>query len=189
MEYQVFYNIINENKTFKIRRGMIMERMGKKEQKKFILAFFIKLGVLCLAFWSIFTFIFGTYRLCDGYMYPQLREDDLLFYYRLANDYRVDDVVVFSVNGERKVARIVATEGDVVEISSEGKLMVNGHICDENSMIESLHGVTFPYQVEEDSYFLMYDYRLYCDDSREFGAVSRKNMDGKVFTILRHKDI
>jgi hypothetical protein len=43
--------------------------------------------------------------------------------------------------------------------------------------------------VEEDSYFLMYDYRLYCDDSREFGAVSRKNLDGKVFTILRHKDI
>jgi signal peptidase I len=178
--------------TAKTPKADVAKKGSKKGQIKMILAFFVKLGVFCLALWAIFTWIFGVYQMYGEYMYPGLRDGDLIFYYRLTDDYNVDDVVTFRKDGDRYVARIVAVGGDVVDISSEGELMVNGHIQDEDALfstVENPDGISFPYTVEEDSYFLLYDYRLYYGDSRDYGGVSGEDLDGKVFTILRRRGI
>jgi signal peptidase I len=49
--------------------------------------------------------------------------------------------------------------------------------------------ITYPYTVEADSYFVLCDFRTASIDSRSFGAVPKKNLDGKVITLLRRRGI
>jgi signal peptidase I len=165
----------------------------KGEAKKSVRNFFIKLVVLVLSIWLIFTFVFGIFQVYGEYMYPSVRDGDLVLYYRLSNEYCIDDVVAFQQDGQEYVARIAAMGGDVVEITSDGVLMVNGNAQttqdDYYETVTSETGISYPYTVADDSYFLLYDYRLSCGDSRDFGAVARKDLDGKVVTILRRRGI
>jgi signal peptidase I len=49
--------------------------------------------------------------------------------------------------------------------------------------------VTYPYTVDEGSYFVLCDYRTISFDSRTYGAISKKDLDGKVITLLRRRGI
>jgi signal peptidase I len=125
-------------------------------------------------------------------MYPRLRDGDLILYYRLEKDYNIDDVVVFKVDDLTCVARIVAQGGDVVDINDNGQLLVNGNVQEEEIFYpteEFPGGITYPYTVESDSYFMLCDYRTISADSRSYGAVSLQNICGKVITILRRRGI
>jgi signal peptidase I len=164
----------------------------KKQQKRTILRFFIKLGSLCLILWVIFTYIFGLMQQYGENMYARIRDGDLVLYYRLQGDYAIDDVAVFDVNGTKCIARVVAAGGDVVEVSEDGELIVNGNTrFNETSypIVENPDGISYPYTVEEGSYFLLYDYYCAVGDSRTQGAVAQKDLYGKVITILRRRGI
>jgi signal peptidase I len=157
-----------------------------------IAAFLIKLVTVCLALWFVFTFVFGIRQMHGETMYPRLRDGDLILYYRLQQDYAVGDVVVCEADGQTRIARIVAQGGDVVEVNENGELLVNGNVQDEEifypTEADSI-GITYPYTVEEDSYFLLCDYRTISVDSRYYGAVSKTDFCGKVITLLRRRGI
>jgi signal peptidase I len=163
-----------------------------REQRRIVLRFLLKLAVVVLVLWALFTFVFGI-RLNNGNaMYPSLRDGDLMLFYRLEQTYHIDDVVAFQEDGDNRVARIVAQGGDVVELNEYGQLVVNGNIQTEevfNATVADEWGVSYAYTVPEDSYFVLCDLRTNCIDSRTFGAISRKDLDGKVITILRRRDI
>jgi signal peptidase I len=157
-----------------------------------IAAFFVKLGIVCLALWSIFTFVFGIRQMHGETMYPRLRDGDLILYNRLERNYNIGDVVVFHVNDTTRVARIVAQGGDVVDINDEGQLLVNGNVQDEEIFYPTyaqILGVSYPYTVEENCYFMLCDFRTNSEDSRYYGAVSKTDFCGKVITILRRREI
>jgi signal peptidase I len=157
-----------------------------------VLRFFIKLGVVCLTLWLIFTFAFGIRQMHGETMYPKLRDGDLMLYSRLERTYYIGDVVVFKINGMTRVARIVAQGGDVVEVTEDGQLLVNGNVQDEEIfyLTESdSAGVDYPYTVEENSYFMLCDYRIASQDSRSYGAIPAEDIYGKVITILRRREI
>jgi signal peptidase I len=83
-------------------------------------------------------------------------------------------------------------EGDVVELSESGQLIVNGNVQSEEVFYETdalPAGVTYPYTVADDSYFVLCDFRTASSDSRSYGAISRSDIDGKVITILRRRGI
>jgi signal peptidase I len=87
---------------------------------------------------------------------------------------------------------VVAKGGDTVEISEKGELIVNGNVQEEEIFYpteEISGGVTFPYTVEEGCYFLLCDYRTMSLDSRDYGAIRGSDIDGKVITILRRREI
>jgi signal peptidase I len=110
----------------------------------------------------------------------------------MERNYNIGDVVVFQVRDTTRVARIVAQGGDVVEISDDGKLLVNGNVQDEEIFYPTYAqrlGVTYPYTVEENCYFMLCDFRTNSEDSRYYGAVSEKDFYGKVITILRRREI
>ena len=50
-------------------------------------------------------------------------------------------------------------------------------------------GIEYPYRVPDDSVFLLGDYRSAAIDSRDFGPVPKKNVKGKVITILRRRQL
>jgi signal peptidase I len=145
-----------------------------------------------LAIWVAFTYVFGIRQVCGENMYPRLRDGDLVLYYRLEQDYQIGDVVTFKLNDSTFWARIVAQEGDVVEVTEDGQLWVNGNVQQEEIFYptEPQEGdVTYPYTVEEGSYFVLCDYRTISFDSRTYGAIPKKDLDGKVITVLRRRGI
>jgi signal peptidase I len=157
-----------------------------------ILAFVVKLGVVCLTLWLIFTFVFGIRQMHGETMYPKLRDGDLILYNRLEKNYAIGDVVVYIYDNKVRVARIVAMGGDVVEVTEAGNLLVNGNLQSEEIFYPTepdSSGVTYPYTVEENSYFLMCDFRTASVDSRSYGAIPAEDFYGKVITILRRRDI
>jgi signal peptidase I len=125
-------------------------------------------------------------------MYPRLRDGDLILYYRLEQDYQIGDVVTFKLNDSTFWARIVAQGGDVVEVTEDGQLLVNGNVQQEEIFYPTepeVGDVIYPYTVEEGSYFVLSDYRTISLDSRKYGAISKKDLDGKVITVLRRRGI
>jgi signal peptidase I len=157
-----------------------------------ILAFVVKLGVVCLTLWLIFTFVFGIRQMHGETMYPRLRDGDLILYNRMEKNYTIGDVVVYKVNGQTCVARIVAQGGDVVEVNDNNELLVNGNVQSEEIFYPTEadpFGVDYPYTVEENSYFLLCDFRTNSTDSRYYGAVSLNDFCGKVITVLRRRGI
>jgi signal peptidase I len=153
----------------------------------------MKLAVVPLALWAIFTFVFGLRQVSGETMYPRLRDGDLILYYRLEQDYQIGDVVVFERRSYPRVARIVAQGGDVVDLNADGQLVVNGNIQDEEifypTEADQDGEVTFPYTVEADSYFVLCDYRIASVDSRSYGTIPQSDLDGKVITLLRRRGI
>jgi signal peptidase I len=170
----------------------VKKQSEKQRQKKVIKSTFVKLGTMCLTIWVIFTFIFGITQVKGETMYPSIRDGDLMLYYRLENDFYVGDVVTFLVNGYRRTARIVAMGGDVVDIDEAGQLLVNGDVQSEEIFYPTdkiTSEVVYPYTVEENSYFVLCDFRTASVDSRGYGAISEKDLDGKVITILRRRGL
>jgi signal peptidase I len=163
-----------------------------REQQKVVLRFLIKLAEVVLVIWAIFTFVFGIRQVHGEAMYPRIRDGDLILFYRLEKNYQNDDAVAFKVNGIGRVARIVARSGDVVELSTDGRLIVNGNVHEEEVLYPTdpePMGIEYPYTVPEDSYFVLCDFRTSSDDSRSYGAVPKEDLDGKIITILRRRGI
>jgi signal peptidase I len=169
---------------------------GKKEEVSFledkeswrtIRTFLLRLIVFALIVWVIFTFLFGIARVNGESMYPRIRDGDLIFYSRTEKNYSIGDVLTFRTDGYRRVARVVAKGGDVVDINEEGQLLVNGNVQEEEIFYptEKLESdVTYPYTVAEDSYFVLCDFRTASIDSRGYGAISASDIDGVVISIL-----
>jgi signal peptidase I len=70
--------------------------------------------------------------------------------------------------------------------------LINGNVQQEEIFYptEAQGGnFTYPYTVEEGSYFVLCDFRTEGYDSRSFGAVSKNTIDGKVITLLRRRGI
>jgi signal peptidase I len=124
-------------------------------------------------------------------MYPRLRDGDLILYYRLEQDYAIDDVVAFHVDDNVREGRIVAQSGDVVDLT-EGQLVVNGNVEQEEIFYQTYPQdgeITYPYTVPENSYFVLCDFRTNGFDSRTYGAIPQSDLDGKVITVLRRRGI
>jgi signal peptidase I len=166
------------------------ERQGRDENLTIILKFVIKLLSVCLALWVLFTFVFGICQVSGESMYPSLRDGDLILYYRLEQDYQIDDVVIYEMDGNFYVGRIVAQGGDAVELSDDGQLLVNGNVESQEvffSTERSEDGIYFPYYLPDGCYFILGDFRSNSYDSRDFGLVPQSNLSGKVITLLRRR--
>lgn len=154
--------------------------------------FLIKLAVVLLVAWITLTQIFGLGKMFGESMYPRLRDGDLFLYYRLQREYRIGDVVLFEQNGIEYVGRIVAMGGDTVNINHADKLIVNGGVQSEEIFYPTSSDgaqIQLPYEVEEDSVFLLCDFRTNGTDSRSYGAVPIQELDGKIIAFFRCRGI
>ena len=104
------------------------------------------------------------------------------------------DIVVVSKqaydNGKPIVKRVIATEGQTVDIDfNEGVVYVDGVALDEpytKTLTTLKEGTTFPLVVEEGKVFVMGDNRNNSKDSRstQIGQVDKREVLGKVAFIL-----
>ena len=152
----------------------------------------IKIAVIALAAWLIFTFMYGLQRNTDPGMAPMVKDGDLTMFYRLDKDYAIDDLLVLKFRGELQVRRVVAKAGDVVDITKAG-LVVNGALQQEPNIYQETRryegGVSFPLTVGQGQVFVLGDARENATDSRIYGPVNTKDTLGKAIMIMRRRNL
>ena len=171
----------------------IRGRMKNLSYREEITTFFTRLAVLVILLLILFGLIFGITPMPNDDMSPRISAGDLMLYYRLDRDFISDDVVVFTKNGGQYTGRIVAVGGDSVEITEDAQLVVNGGIVMDSDIFYTTpqyeSDVTYPVQLAEDEYFILYDYREGARDSRYFGPVNASEIKGKVITVIRRSNL
>ena len=172
---------------------VILSRLRRFASGEEIRSFFFKLIMMVLLLWILFGVLFGITPMWNNDMSPRISAGDLLLYYRLDENYRTNDVVVFEKDGTEYTGRIVGKGGESVEITEDAQLKVNGSSVIETDIFYSTpryeEGIEYPVELAEDEYFILCDYRNGAKDSRYFGPVSRSEIKGKVITILRRSSL
>ena len=145
-----------------------------------------------IAVFAVFNYVFGIGVVNGESMYPRMRDGDLVVYFRMEPEQNIGDIITFMVNGERQFARVVARGGDVVDMTEDGLLKINGNIQAEEvffSTSKEERATTFPCRVETDSVFVLCDNRTAALDSRDYGTIPVSSIDGKVITLLRRRGL
>ncbi|GMN95442.1 signal peptidase I [Blautia wexlerae] len=157
-----------------------------------IVQLLLKISIIILAVFLIFTFLYGIVRINDVSMKPAIKDGDLVMYYRLDKRFISGDVAVFEDDGKTTTGRVVAVAGDTVDITKNG-LKINGaeqisqDIYFDTTQFKN--GVDFPITVGEGQVFLLGDNRPQASDSRIYGCINVKDVRGKVIAVIRSRGI
>ncbi|MCL2402680.1 MAG: signal peptidase I [Coriobacteriia bacterium] len=157
-----------------------------------LLAFVIAMGVRA--------FIVEPYRIPTESMLPTIEANDHILIYRLGTHLgsapSQEDVVVFYDPTNifpNLVKRVIATEGQVVDFTPEGKVLINGVAIDEPYLVtpsstfplqpeSNLHAaIEYPFVVPDGYIFVLGDNRERSSDSRAFGPVPISEVKGVAF--------
>ena len=134
----------------------------------------------------IIAFIFlPVLRITNGHnMEPGLQPGDIVILQK-TDDVKIGDVCAFYFNNKLLLRRVIAREGDKVEIDEKGYVKVNGEFLEEDKYI-SEHAlgqcdIDFPFRVPAGQLFVMGDNRDYALDSRatNFGCIAQDEIFGK----------
>lgn len=156
---------------------------------------YISLGcrAVCLVIvgWLLLTQFLLITQATDTEMFPAIEAGDLVIAYRLQGKYSKNDVVVYTVNGEQKIGRIVAKVTDRIIMDDSGTLLVNGTVQSGEILFSTYakEGIEYPFTVPDGCVFILNDYRTTGTDSRDYGAIPLSDVEGKVITILRRRSI
>lgn len=166
------------------RRNRALDRQGYISLGMEIL-FLILVGLFML------TQVFLITQVKGNAMFPALKDGDLLIAFRMQQDYAKKDVIVYTVDGETHIGRIVARATDVVMMDQSGNLLVNGTNQTGEIMYPSYakEACSYPLAVPEDHVFVLGDYRTQAEDSRDFGPISMDDVQGKIITIVRRRGL
>lgn len=183
-----------------------MEEVLKHKQKRNILEL-VETIFIAIAFCLIIYLLIAVPNKVEGVsMEPNFYENDLLITNKTVRylgdtnfgeardyDYRRGDVIIIHHNDEDIIKRIIATEGEEVEIKNNS-VYIDGKRLDEEyvphttrTKLPSSNLSTFQdgdeLTVPEDSYFVLGDNREESKDSRykDVGLIKRDEITGRVF--------
>lgn len=172
------------------------EKTGKASPQKNIMLYLHDLIYLLAAIVVIFTLCFRIVVVSGPSMYNTLVDGDFLLL--LSNTFyhnqKQGDIVVVSKdsfdNGTPIVKRIIATEGQTVDIDFKtGTVRVDGEVLSEpyiHSPTTTFEGMTFPLTVEEGCIFVLGDNRMDSKDSRdpEIGLIDQREVLGRAIFLF-----
>jgi signal peptidase I len=117
-------------------------------------------------------------------MSPTLEEGQIVVSVK-AKNLEPGDIVAFYYGNKVLIKRYIAGPGSWVNILEDGTVVVDNEVLAEPYLAEKALGICdleFPYQVPENTYFLMGDQRETSVDSRHssVGCISQEEMVGKI---------
>jgi len=154
-----------------------------------------------IAFWICgvilaYSLLFRIVTVSGPSMNTTLVHGDCLFLVGsiLAGEPEYGDIIVASKqsfdNGSPIIKRVIATEGQIVDIDFvTGAVSVDGVVLEEEYISTGTHmreGVDFPLTVEEGTIFVMGDNRMVSKDSRspDIGLIDKREVVGKAVFLL-----
>jgi signal peptidase I len=157
-----------------------------------LLSLLAKIAAVALVCVLVTTFLYGLHRNADADMVPAVKDGDLVVFYRIDKDYTAGDLLLLRFLGKTQVRRVVATEGDVVDVTENG-LTINGALQQELYIYERTRryeeGTELPVTLGEKEVFVLGDSRGNATDSRVYGAVNTKDTLGTVIAVLRRRNL
>ena len=158
--------------------------------KRLAINLMIKIAAIALAVWLVLAFAIGITINYGNNMHPAVNDGDLVITLKLQRPY-LNAAVLYRHDGKMRAGRVVGLPGNIIDISEKGELYVNNAIASEDIFYPTYKAegsaVSFPYTVEEGKAFILNDYREDTDDSRIFGAVDMKDIDGPFLFTLRRR--
>lgn len=156
----------------------------------------IKVVGFAAAFFITFTFIFGVTKAETNDMYPAVHEGDVIMYFRLGNLIN-SDVAVFESPDGVNLGRVQATAGQAIGKTNGGEITIDGNFMPVQpqaglfykTYIDKDSPLLSAPQVGQDQFLLLGDNRGEAQDSRKYGFISRDDIKGKVFTIMRRRPL
>lgn len=173
----------------------ISEIINRRQQKLMIrkgyFALLRKILFIGIATWLLFTQVFLVARTNGNDMFPAVKDGDVVLAFRLQKTYLKEDAVVYQLDGKRYIGRIIASENDVVAMDDSGTIRVNGTVQTGEILYPTFakDGLSYPYRVPEGAIFILGDNRPQAKDSRDFGAIPRQQVEGKIITLLRRRGL
>lgn len=136
------------------------------------------IAILVATLWLPVLRIYGTS------MTPTVQDGEIIFTVKTSS-FKRGDIIAFYYNNKVLVKRVIALEGDWVDIDMHGTVYVNNEPLDEPYLTEKALGETnikLPYQVADDRVFVMGDHRTTSIDSRNnaIGCVSDEQIVGRI---------
>ena len=132
----------------------------------------------------IATLLLPVLEIAGTSMEPSLNDGDIVLLVK-TDKLETGDLCAFYYSNKILIKRIIAVPGDYIWIESDGTVFLNGNELDEPYVSEKSLGecdVEFPYQVPENSYFMMGDHRETSIDTRStvIGCVAQDQIIGKI---------
>ena len=150
-----------------------------------------------------FTFVFRVTRVVGQSMDPTLTDGELLVIWSLGYHPKQGDIVIANdttessvelLHGDAIVKRVIATEGQTVDIDYDNNIVyVDGEPLEEDYILEEMHWPVWSpsmmethFEVPEGEVFLMGDNRNGSTDSRHemLGSVNEGHLLGKAAFVL-----
>jgi len=179
----------------------IEQTIARRREQAFVRsgyrALVMRVLVLALAFWLVWSYGFCLSQAHGQGMFPALKDGDLCVIYRMAirnlmgEKLAAGDMVAYRSDGKRMYGRVAALAGDVLNITEGGSVTVNGVSQGGEIMFPTYArgNFSFPMTIPEGCIYVLGDHRTDTVDSRDLGPVPLENVDGKVITILRRRGL
>lgn len=145
----------------------------KKPYSKASIYLIIIFVIIILCF-TILSFTFSIKRVNGNSMYPSIKDNQVVLINNSVSKLYRGDIIVFYYDGMMLVKRIIAINGDIVEVAN-GKLCVNGE-----ELFETNENISEKIYIKENKYFTVGDNYDESYDSRDFGTVDLADIVGVV---------
>lgn len=130
------------------------------------------------------TLILPVLEIAGTSMEPNLNDGDIVIMVK-TDHLKTGDLCAFYFSNKILIKRIIAIPGDYLWINRDGTVYLNNVELQEPYISEKSLGecdIEFPYQVPENSYFMMGDHRDTSIDSRSsvIGCIAEDQIIGKI---------
>ncbi len=130
------------------------------------------------------TILMPVIQVSGDSMSPTLNDGDILVTLN-TDSVTYGDLCCVSWQNKMLLKRVIGLAGDVISISEDGSVTVNGKLLDAPYVTEKSAGqcdIAFPYEVPADKMFILGDNRMLSADSRnsDIGSIGAEQIVGKV---------
>ncbi|MBQ6582777.1 MAG: signal peptidase I [Mogibacterium sp.] len=164
-----------------------------RERRNDLLLKAVAAGALGMIVWLK---VLGAAVIHGSAMYPMLRDGDLVFYWRNTALQR-GDAVLYEAEGTCIAGRVEAAAGSEIGLTGDGQVTIDGSfqpVQPQSGIFVKTYACSgsegnYPFTVPEQSWYVLCDNRERVQDSRKYGLVRAEQVRGRIFLVLRIRQI